>query len=310
MRFVKTLRQSGPVSKLTYSLTSGFRIFWTTSVTKSSSYPFISGDTFRAIADHKIERNRHLPNPQHVKTGHLVFCQSDEMHRLSLQFVSSFSGPAIILFGNSDRNQSGTIKELAMSDNVLAVFAQNLSISLPKVFALPIGLENRRLKMVGRPEHFRSRQQNVQVREMKIGWSFAVENNPTARETAKLILAAHPLAVHFGRVSVTRHQKLVQRFAFLACPPGNGLDTHRTWEAMYLGSIPIVLRSTAMEQFEQLGLPIWLIDDFQELIGLSKTDLEEKAQDLTPRFASPWLWMPAWRARFQVLAAGTAYGES
>ena len=37
----------------------------------------------------------------------------------------------------------------------------------------------------------------------------------------------------------TYKQKL-ESHKFVLCPPGNGIDTHRMWETLYLDSIPVV----------------------------------------------------------------------
>jgi len=50
---------------------------------------------------------------------------------------------------------------------------------------------------------------------------------------------------------------------FVACPEGNGIDTHRMWEALYLGCWPIVKRSRAMLEFA--GLPIMFVDSWDDV---------------------------------------------
>jgi hypothetical protein len=50
---------------------------------------------------------------------------------------------------------------------------------------------------------------------------------------------------------------------FVLCPEGNGIDTHRVWEALYLGCWPIVKRSRAMEEFA--GLPILFVDEWDDV---------------------------------------------
>jgi hypothetical protein len=50
---------------------------------------------------------------------------------------------------------------------------------------------------------------------------------------------------------------------FVLCPEGNGVDTYRVWEALYLGAVPIVMRSPQMSAFA--GLPILWTDDYAEL---------------------------------------------
>jgi len=38
----------------------------------------------------------------------------------------------------------------------------------------------------------------------------------------------------------------------VACPAGTGVDTHRFWEALYLGSVPIVLRGQLSSMYQNL----------------------------------------------------------
>ena len=47
------------------------------------------------------------------------------------------------------------------------------------------------------------------------------------------------------------------------CPRGNGLDTHRTWQTLYLGRIPVITRSAMDAVFE--GLPVILLDDWKDM---------------------------------------------
>jgi hypothetical protein len=53
---------------------------------------------------------------------------------------------------------------------------------------------------------------------------------------------------------------------FVACPRGNGLDTHRLWEAIYLGSIPIVFRRHIPVKGIDIKLPMLVIDDWKCII--------------------------------------------
>ena len=50
---------------------------------------------------------------------------------------------------------------------------------------------------------------------------------------------------------------------FVFCPRGNGIDTHRLWETLYMGSIPIVKYEISHELFKDL--PILFINDWSEI---------------------------------------------
>ena len=62
---------------------------------------------------------------------------------------------------------------------------------------------------------------------------------------------------------------------YVLCPDGNGIDCFRTWEALYLGSIPIVKRSRVTEQFSDL--PILIVDD---LFNITHDQLLEKHEEI------------------------------
>ena len=60
-----------------------------------------------------------------------------------------------------------------------------------------------------------------------------------------------------------QYLKDIARHRFTLCPNGNGVDCYRTWEALYLGSIPILEKSTTSGFFNDL--PIVEIEDMGEL---------------------------------------------
>jgi len=63
---------------------------------------------------------------------------------------------------------------------------------------------------------------------------------------------------------------------YVASPSGAGWDCHRTWEALALGSIPIV-ESTGMDKlFLDNGLPVSIITDWAEVENLEESQLAKK----------------------------------
>ena len=57
--------------------------------------------------------------------------------------------------------------------------------------------------------------------------------------------------------------KQMTNFKFILSPAGAGLDCHRTWEALYLGTIPIVLSSSIDELFTDL--PVVIVKSWEEI---------------------------------------------
>jgi len=64
-------------------------------------------------------------------------------------------------------------------------------------------------------------------------------------------------------------------------PPGYGLDTHRTWEILMLGRIPIIGDTGVNRVYE--GLPVLVVKDWSIL---SKEWLEEQFQIIVNQWDS------------------------
>lgn len=63
-----------------------------------------------------------------------------------------------------------------------------------------------------------------------------------------------------GRLDTWKTQS---EYAFVLSPHGNGLDCHRTWEALALGCIPIVKTSALDPMYE--GLPILIVNEWHDI---------------------------------------------
>ena len=56
----------------------------------------------------------------------------------------------------------------------------------------------------------------------------------------------------------------ISKHKFVLCPIGNGLESHRLWETLYIGSIPITRRNINYSFYED-KLPILMVDDWSEI---------------------------------------------
>ena len=53
------------------------------------------------------------------------------------------------------------------------------------------------------------------------------------------------------------------KYTFVISPHGNGLDCHRTWEALCLGCIPIMKHSSISYLFEDL--PVLIVESWEDI---------------------------------------------
>jgi hypothetical protein len=57
--------------------------------------------------------------------------------------------------------------------------------------------------------------------------------------------------------------KELSTYKFCLSPPGRGVDTHRTWEALMVGTIPIMISTALDSLFEKL--PVIIVKDWFEI---------------------------------------------
>lgn len=50
----------------------------------------------------------------------------------------------------------------------------------------------------------------------------------------------------YDRINLDQYYRAIGNSKFVLSPPGNGLDCHRTWEAMLMGAVPVV-RSSGLD---------------------------------------------------------------
>ena len=65
------------------------------------------------------------------------------------------------------------------------------------------------------------------------------------------------------------------RSKFVISPEGNGVDTHRHWESLYCGAIPIIERNTNMEN-KLKDLPVLYTTDYSEINDTYLNNVYEK----------------------------------
>jgi hypothetical protein len=74
-------------------------------------------------------------------------------------------------------------------------------------------------------------------------------------------------------------------------PPGEGLDCHRTWEALCLGCIPILISTPLDDMFE--GLPVLIVkswsDVTRELLDRTVSEYSKKEWCLDKLYLNYWL---------------------
>jgi hypothetical protein len=230
--------------------------------------------------------------------GDIVFVCQETLHEYFITVHSKITNKYILICHNGDVTIDQEIVDF-VDDTIAHFFAQDLIIDHPRITPIPIGLENLKFYIAGVIPFFRKLQRHIAkhppMRKNRIFFNFSISTNPPERGPAKEYFLKHPLmdtAVRF--MTPRRHSRILSTYKFVASPPGHAIESCRTWEAMYLKTIPIVKDFVAMRYFASLGLPLWIVQDWKELDGYTEEKLAARYDEFIRNANWESLYMDFW----------------
>jgi hypothetical protein len=277
-----------------------FRAFYDLAGLRPVSGRYLSGDAFRRLAQHRYEgiTDRGSFRPDAVLDGDRVYCEAQLLPEFFTRVCPQVNAQFQLISHNGDLTIDARLSGM-LPRNVVRWFAQNVAVRHERIVPIPIGLENRRLHTNGVIRDFDRLRRGLSASRKvnRILYGFTIGTNPSERVPCVEALQKSPLAVSQDRQDSRGYRRVLSRYRFVASPPGNGEDCHRTWEALYLNVIPIVKRTILSEYFADLGIPLMLVDDWNSLAALREEDLDRAYAELSTRFDHPALWMDFWISR-------------
>ena len=261
-----------------------------------TSGEYITGDGFRKIANHIYDENSKI-NIEKIKINDIIFVKSNLIDKYFQDIHPFIQVKYKLITHNSDKN-IGEREVKYIDDKIIKWFAQNVEMEHPKLIPIPIGIENKKYFYNGIPYIFNKIKNTKTTKKDKIIFGFNIMTNPQERQSAFSELINNNVVEQInGFPNPYNYIKILNQYKFVASPPGNGIDCHRTWEAMYLNVIPIVKHSVMTEYFKNLGLPLWIINDWKELDGLTENDLSDKYEDIMTNSKTEPLFMNYWKEK-------------
>lgn len=154
--------------------------------------------------------------------------------------------------------------------NVKRIYSKGLMcVDNPKFRPLPNGLCNITIDPIRDKILFNEKRRNDNL----VVFNFRLGTNEE-RDRIVNYYNSHEWATK-GTGKQLDYLKEMYHHKFVISPESNCADSHRTWEAMYLGSIPIVQKTRGMSWFDDL--PILQVDD---ICSLTKEFLEDKYEEM------------------------------
>jgi len=212
--------------------------------------------------------------------GSAVPSFAKDLHKINAKFilVSGDCDESIpdMIFTNTE------FLKFIESDKIICWFTQNCVLVHPKLIPIPVGLDYHTL---AKKSMFWGKKQSPKTQEDVL---ISIKNNSKPFYLRKIMCYSN---FHFNKSKSNKftydrddaikevpgelvyyEPKQIERvqswqnqvqYAFVLSPHGNGLDCHRTWEALCLGCIPIVKTSPIDNLYK--NLPVLIVNDWFEV---------------------------------------------
>lgn len=242
-----------------------------------SSEPYISGDTFRKYSDFIFDETQRF-DPVAIKKGDIIFLATGgegDLKEFFTEYHPKIKHPYILITHNGDRDTPGEFKNYLEDKKIFMWFGQNMNIKFHKKFIpIPIGFENKRWKR-SYSESINELTASIINRKQKshlLYGNFNIITNHQIRQPIFDIFKDKSFCYFCPTTkSLVEYLKDIYHSKFVLSPHGNGLDCHRTWEVLCLGSFPIVKTSTLDRLYDDL--PVLIVNDWNKI---TKKLLEQK----------------------------------
>ena len=166
--------------------------------------------------------------------------------------------------------------------NVIKWFSQNVNIVCDRVESIPIGIQNDRwFVSVNKIEKMKEVFYRQYSRWKTIYANHNIRTNPKERKSAyayaELLKTATIKSGKHPWNDLEEYLIDLAEHKFVVSPEGNGIDCHRTWEALYMGCLPILKRSINSSFYT--SLPTVLIDEWSDLTEDLLIDEEKRIRE-------------------------------
>lgn len=261
-------------------------------VDRRSGFPYVSGDTFREFCTFIVDETGSTLIPEKVQYGDTIFLKTDFLGDFFKNLHPKIANPYILISHNSDTAAPGPYASFLDDPKIIAWFGQNMEgTPHPKMHPIPIGIANR-MWGHGNVEMIQEAKKTIQdtSRDILLYMNFQIANYPSERTLVYNLFKGKKYCMTSSPIDFQSYLSDLGRSKFVLSPRGNGLDCHRTWEALYMGAIPIVRSSTIDSLYD--GLPVVIVTDWHEVTEkfLQKKwkEMSKKKYNLERRYAVYW----------------------
>ena len=205
-----------------------------------------------------------------IKTGDIIFVKTDLLPFFFKNF-DLIKNKFILFTGVSDLPITEIYYPFLNNEKIIKWVGTNILIQHEKIFKIPIGFQEKELQggnqellkiLYNKKLDFENKKNNLFITNMKI--------THDRRKNIELLYNNHFCIISKNKLLFNDYMEEINKYKFVLCPRGNGIDTHRFCEILLMGSVPIVESSGLDDLYK--NFPCIILNSFNDInINLLKS---------------------------------------
>jgi hypothetical protein len=231
--------------------------------------------------------------PDDVKEGDIVFVKTDYVyHGQFINILRLIKNKFTLITAGSSYNVSyghPSYLDILNSDKVKYWFCTNPpNIDHPKLIAMPIGFEEKERE--GGDQEVIKKHWDKKLRwENKINKLYlsyhTLGNNPSRDKNINYLSSLSFVHIEKNKLPFDKYLDEVGKYKYTICLEGSGFDTHRNYESLLVGSIPIMIDSSIRRVYKDWRLPSIFVGEWTDICPNFNLDKHDELNKLSKNVA-------------------------
>jgi len=266
---------------------------------RPASDPYITGDGFRQMADYVYDSLDQTMDARVVTEGQIIFVGDSLIEKFISEVHPYIQKKYLLVTHNGDAKITKELFSL-VSDKIIHWYGINIEHNDPRLTPIPLGIENKHYYVCGIPSVFNFVKNKKISKLDKIFYGFTVSTNPAERGPALEIIKSHPNSETMQSWrGFLPYLIALNKYKLVLSPPGSCEEGHRTWDTMYIGGVPIVKSSQTTEYFKSVGVPLMIIQDWEDLNRLDSQTIAQSYNEVISTSNPDTLTANYWKKKIQ-----------
>ena len=256
----------------------------------SDSYPYVTGMGFRNRSHMIFDEFQQDSVDSITADGQVIFIKTDMVPYFFNFVMPQIKNNVVILTHNSALGIDERYRNFLDNKKVICWYAQNANFHHPKLFSIPLGIANLRW-----PHGDITKIDEVNKMQLEknhlVYMNFDLQTNITERSKVFNMFNQQDFVLKGQKKPFMEYLKDLASCKYTLSPPGAGIDCHRIWESIAVGTIPIVQDCHNISFHTKM--PILIINDWRYLTKEFLQDkyyfLRSELYDNSPLYLDYWI---------------------